>query len=437
MSTREGSTPSTSNDGAPALDLAGAPVALTAALVDIESPSREEEALADAVEAALRASVAAFRGPGTSTDVERIGNCVVARTNRGLGSRVILAGHLDTVPVADNVPSVVRHVPRDGDCDGGEPEERMYGCGTSDMKSGDAVFLHLFDALADAEELAHDLTIIMYDCEEIEASANGLGVLQRERPELLDGDLAILGEPTDGFIEAGCQGTLRIRVHAVGTRAHSARSWLGENAIHRLAPVLGALSEYTPRDVEIDGCTYREGLQAVRVSGGVAGNVVPDSAWVDVNFRFAPDLSSGEALHHAVEALGLAPGSRFDAADPWSEEVSEPLADRSGEGQGGHDGGPSEPQADPISWQLTDLSPAAMPGLSIPAAAALVRAAGGRVRAKYGWTDVSRFAAAGVAAVNLGPGDPGTAHKRDEFCRTAEIGEVAAFLRGFLTAPGE
>lgn len=420
-----------------ALDLRQDPASLTRVLVDIPSPSRDEQAIADAVEAALSALTAggadSSHGPADSTTIERIGNCVVARTERGLPSRVVLAGHLDTVPIADNLPSAVITEMEDG-----ERVDKMYGCGTSDMKAGDAVFLHLFAELAHAPELAHDLTLIMYDCEEIEASANGLGALQAARPELLDGDLAILGEPTDGLIEAGCQGTLRLRVHARGVRAHSARSWLGDNALHRLAPVFEALAHYTPRNVDIDGCTYREGLQAVRVHGGVAGNVVPDTAWVDVNFRFAPDRSPQQALQHAVDALGLEPHARFDpetgsGTEPWSIDACAPVEELA-ENHLPADGADASSPRTGTAWQLTDMSPGALPGLDNPAAASLVRAAGGHVRAKYGWTDVSRFAAAGVAAVNLGPGDPGMAHKRDEFCRVAEIGRVTDFLRGYLTA---
>ena len=384
-------------------DLATDPVDLTRALVDIVSPSREESRIAGAVHAALEASVAGFTGPAAGrAEVVRDGNRVLARTTRGLPTRVVLAGHLDTVPVADNVPCRVT---------GRGADRILHGCGTVDMKSGDAVFLHLFATLADAADLAHDLTLVLYDCEEIEATANGLGVLERTRREWLSGDVAILGEPTGGQIEAGCQGTLRIRVHAVGVRAHSARSWLGDNAIHRLAPVLSALERYRPRSVDIDGCVYREGLQAVRMSAGVAGNTVPDEAWVDVNFRFAPDRGTGDALAHALDALGLTDLPRVD------------------EGQ-------APPVGPGLSWELTDLSPGALPGLTAPAAAELVRAADGRVRAKYGWTDVSRFAALGIPAVNLGPGDPGLAHTRDEHCPVAQIAEVAAMLRAYLTTAG-
>lgn len=381
-------------------DLTVDPVDLTRALVDIASPSREESEIAGVVHAALEKTLAGFTGPAAGrTEVIRDGNRVLARTSRGLPTRVVVAGHLDTVPVADNVPCRLS----------GEGEDLvLHGCGTVDMKSGDAVFLHLFATLADSAELAHDLTLVLYDCEEIEATANGLGFLEQTHREWLAGDVAILGEPTGGLIEAGCQGTLRIRVHARGVRAHSARSWLGDNAVHRLAPILAALAAYEPRSVDIDGCVYREGLQAVRMSAGVAGNTVPDEAWIDVNFRSAPDRDTDAALEHALDALGLTGIRQCDSGD--------------------------EPSTEPgLYWELTDLSPGALPGLAEPAAADLVRAAGGRVRAKYGWTDVSRFAALGIPAVNLGPGDPGLAHKRDEHCPAEQITVVADTLRTYLT----
>ncbi len=384
-----------------ALDLTSDPVDLARALVDIPSPSEQEDRIADTVYTSLLAAASAFTGPAKGrVEVIRVGNRVLARTTRGLPSRVVLAGHLDTVPIADNVPCRVT----------GQGADRvLHGCGTVDMKSGDAVFLHLFATLADSAELAHDLTLVLYDCEEIEATANGLGHLERTHSDWLSGDVAILGEPTGGLIEAGCQGTLRIRLHARGVRAHSARSWLGDNAVHRLAPVLEALARYEPRSVDIDGCVYREGLQAVRMEAGVAGNTVPDEAWLDVNFRSAPDRDTDASLAHALGALGLT----------GVPQVA---------------GGEAVPTEPGLYWELTDLSPGALPGLSAPAAADLVRAAGGRVRAKYGWTDVSRFAALGIPAVNLGPGDPGLAHKRDEHCPAPQITEVAATLRTYLTA---
>ncbi|KXF48263.1 succinyl-diaminopimelate desuccinylase [Rhodococcus sp. SC4] len=354
------------------LDLHADPIDLTAALVDIPSVSHDESAIAAAVESALREQTTGF-------EIIRNGNAVLARTDRGLPSRVMLAGHLDTVPIADNVPSR-----REGDV--------LHGCGTVDMKSGDAVFLHL---AATIENLAHDLTLVFYDCEEIAAVHNGLGRIEREIPEWLRADVAILGEPTGGLIEAGCQGTLRVTLTTRGTRAHSARSWLGDNAIHRFAPVLQRLSDYTARSVDIDGCVYREGLSAVRIAGGVAGNVVPDAAEMDVNFRFAPDRSAEQAIDHVREV--------FDGIE--------------------------------LGFEVTDLSPGALPGLSDPAAAALIEAAGGEFRAKYGWTDVSRFSALGIPAVNYGPGDPNFAHKRDEHVPVQQITDVTTVLRAYLSAP--
>jgi succinyl-diaminopimelate desuccinylase len=351
------------------LDLRGDPIELTAALVDIPSESRDESLIADELEAALRAQTSGF-------EVIRNGNAVLARTPRQRPSRVLLAGHLDTVPVAGNLPSRL---------ESGE----LHGCGTADMKSGDAVFLHLAATVA---EPVHDLTLVFYDCEEIDAASNGLGRIQRELPDWLSADVAILGEPTAGYIEAGCQGTLRVVVSANGTRAHSARSWLGDNAIHKLGAVLDRLAGYTARTVEIDGCEYREGLSAVRIDGGVAGNVIPDAASVTVNFRFAPDRSVDAALQHVHDVL--------DGLD--------------------------------VRIEQTDAAAGALPGLSQPAAKALVEAAGGHVRAKYGWTDVSRFAALGIPAVNFGPGDPNLAHTRDERVDVGAITHAVEMLRRYL-----
>ena len=349
------------------LDLAGDPVALTAALVDVPSVSGNERALADLVEQALRAV------PGLRVD--RDGDAVVARTSLGRERRVLLAGHLDTVPLADNLPSR-----RDGD--------RLHGCGTSDMKAGDAVLLHLAATLV---EPAYDVTYVLYDHEEVEAARNGLRRLVEHSRDWLDADLAVVMEPTSGAVEAGCQGTLRVDVALTGTRAHSARSWPGENAVHAAAPLLAALAAYEPRSVEIDGCTYREGLNAVRISGGVAGNTVPDACTVSVNFRFAPDRSEEQALAHVREVLA------------------------------------------PHDLVLTDSSPGALPGLTAPAAAHFVDAVGVVPVAKYGWTDVARFAALGIPAVNYGPGDPSLAHTREEWVDVRRVGECVRLLRGYLS----
>jgi succinyl-diaminopimelate desuccinylase len=354
------------------LDLLADPVSLTAALVDVPSVSGDEQSLADAVQAAL-----AVQAP--HLEVVRSGQAVLARTRLGRPRRVLLAGHLDTVPIADNVPSR-----REG--------TRLYGCGTSDMKSGVAVMTHLAAAVT---EPAHDVTLVLYDCEEVEAARNGLGRIERELRAWLDADLAVLGEPTSGQVEGGCQGTMRFVATLEGRRAHSARAWLGDNAVHAAAPLLGRLAAYVPRDVDIDGCVYREGLQAVRIDGGVAGNVVPDRCTVTVNFRFAPDRDLPAAEDHVREVLD----------DVGIAELA-----------------------------VTDAAPGALPGLAAPAAAEFVAATGTTPVAKYGWTDVARFAALGIPALNFGPGDPNLAHTREESVEVPAVTAACDVLRAYLTA---
>jgi succinyl-diaminopimelate desuccinylase len=353
----------------PELNLAGDPVELTAALVNIQSVSGAEAELAASVAAALRAL--------SHLEVIRSGNTVLARTNLGRPQRVVLAGHLDTVPVNDNLP--LRRT-----------EEHLHGLGTVDMKGGDAVMLHV---AATVTEPRHDLTFVFYDCEEIEAARNGLGRIERELPAWLAGDLAIVCEPSNAVVEAGCQGTIRVELRTTGRRAHTARGWMGENAIHALGDALRRLADYQAREVDIDGCRYREGLQAVRVAGGVSGNVVPDSAVLTVNHRFAPDRSLADAEAHLRKVFA------------------------------GYD------------LTVTDGAPGALPGLSAPAATELVAAAGGTPVAKLGWTDVARFAALGMPAVNFGPGDPTLAHTQQENVPIAEIHRCAEVLTTFLSRP--
>ena len=368
------------------LNLLQDPVDLTAALVDIESVSHNETAIADAVEAALREVAQADE----SIEVLRIDNNVIARTHRGLPQRVILAGHLDTVPTADNVPST-----RGVDAQG---RDTLFGCGTVDMKSGDAVYLHAFATLAASQELQRDLTLIMYECEEVAAEFNGLRHLSESHPELLTGDVALLGEPSGNVIEAGCQGSIRLRLTAHGTRAHSARAWLGDNAVHKLAPVLSRIAAYEPQTVDIDGLAYREGLNVVWLEAGVATNTLPDEAVLRVNFRFAPNRSADEAMAHFREVLGL---DEFAAED--------------------------------LTVDVEDVSPGALPGLHAAAAKELVAVAGDVVKPKFGWTDVARFSALGIPAVNFGPGDPAYCHKKDEQIPVECITALWEDLRRYLT----
>jgi succinyl-diaminopimelate desuccinylase len=354
------------------LDLSADGAALTAALVDVESVSGDEQRLAAQIESAL--------GRLPHLTVQTHGATVIARTELGRPHRVILAGHIDTVPVAGNLPSRFE----DG---------RLYGCGSTDMKSGVAVQLRLAAALTSP---VMDVTYVFYDCEEIEAERNGLGRLSRERPELLAGDFAVLLEPTGGVVEGGCQGTLRAEVTASGERAHSARSWMGRNAIHEAAEILDVLRGYQPRTPEVDGLVYHEGLNAVGISGGIAGNVIPDRCVVSVNFRFAPDRGISEAEEHVREVF-----------DRW-----------------------------PVT--VLDAAPGARPGIGEPAAASFVAAVtgGGQAReprAKLGWTDVARFAEIGIPAVNYGPGEPEVAHSRNEYVAIAKIADCEAAMRAWLT----
>ncbi|MBV7295052.1 succinyl-diaminopimelate desuccinylase [Corynebacterium sp. TAE3-ERU12] len=363
------------------LDPTGDPVDLTAALVDIPSQSHHEADIADTVEQVLRDI--------PNVTVDRVHNTLVARTHRDLPMRVILAGHLDTVPAADNLPS--HRAP------GADGTPAVHGLGAVDMKAGDACYLHAFATLANSDELTRDMTLVLYEAEEVAAQYNGLGLVEQQRPELLDGDVALLGEPSNAVIEAGCQGTLRIKVTAGGTRAHSARSWLGDNAVHRLSPVIARVAAYQARSVDIDGLEYREGMQVTKLSAGVANNTVPDEAWMFVNFRFAPDRSVEEAKAHFEQVLAIG-----------DDEL--------------------------LSIEYDDISAAAAPGLSQPAAAELVAACGAPPQAKYGWTDVSRFAALGMPAVNLGPGDPSLCHTPGEHCPESMIRQVAQILQRYLTS---
>jgi len=354
------------------LDLHSDVIDLLSAIVDIESVSGNEQQLADEVEAALRRC--------EHLEVVRLGNNVVARTDRGREERVIVAGHLDTVPLADNLPSQIRTV---------EGEERMYGRGTCDMKAGVAVALSLAAELADP---SRDVTWIFYDNEEVEASRNGLNTIERERPDLMDGDFAVLGEPSAARVEGGCQGTMRFTLTTEGVAAHSARAWRGVNAIHAAGDVLDRLRRYEPRTVEVEGLEYIEGLNAVRISGGIAGNVIPDRCTVEVNFRYAPDRTPEQAEQY-VRAY-------FEGYEPV----------------------------------ITDSAPAARPGLDRPLAQDFLRAVGTAPAPKYGWTDVARFSARGVPAVNFGPGDPLKAHQDDEYCSLESVRSVRSALATWLGA---
>ncbi|MFQ5556620.1 MAG: succinyl-diaminopimelate desuccinylase [Acidimicrobiales bacterium] len=350
-------------------------LALTAALVDIPSTSHAEGPLVDLLEAELR--------PCEHLVVDRVGDNLVARTVAGRDHRIVLAGHTDTVPANGNAVARV-----DGDV--------LWGLGAADMKGGVAVLLELARTIT---RPVVDVTYVLYAREEVAAEHNGLGELAAKRPELLEADVALLGEPTGGAVEAGCQGTMRLRVTLVGERAHTARAWMGRNAIHRLAEVLGLVAAYAPRLPVLAGCRYHEALQAVAVTGGVAGNVVPDEVSLTLNHRFAPDRSPAEAEAHvrAVLAPALEPDDRVE---------------------------------------LVDISPAAAPGLDHQLLSDLVRRSRLEVRAKLGWTDVAFFAGRGVPASNFGPGDAALAHTAGERVDRTALEAAHDALRDLLTVVG-
>ena len=355
-----------------ALDLSATSIEITRQLCDIESVSGNEEAVADAIEGAL-AGLAHL-------EITRDGDAIVARTTLGRAKRVVIAGHIDTVPVNHNLPTRFETI--DG-------VDYLWGRGTVDMKAGVAVQLKL---AAELVAPAVDITWIWYDHEEVSAELNGLGRLAANRPELLAGNFAILGEPTNSTVEGGCNGNLRVELRTFGTRSHSARAWVGHNAIHDAAPILNILAAYEPRQVAVEGLVYREGLNAVGISGGVAGNVIPDECMVHVNYRFAPNRSGDEAVAHLRELF-----AGFDLT-------------------------------------VVDLAEGARPGLDAPLAQEFLAAVGGDAKPKYGWTDVARFSALGVPAVNYGPGDPIKAHADDERVALEQIIECERGLRAWLTA---
>lgn len=344
------------------------PVALTCQLIDIPSESFNEAVLADQVYRWLDAC--------GHLHVHRVGNTVIARTNLGRSKRVVLAGHLDTVPANANLPHRIEG-------------EKIFGLGACDMKGGVAVALSL---AAHMREPKYDVTYLFYDCEEVDSIHNGLKKLADTDSTTLACDFAVLLEPSDAVIEAGCQGSLRFRVAATGRRAHSARAWMGDNAIHNATEILNRLALYRSETVEIDGLAYREGLNAVGIVGGVAGNVIPDECTVTVNYRYAPSRSATQAVQHVREIF-----EGFDVT-------------------------------------VVDNAPGALPGLDSPIVRELAGLVpGASVQPKLGWTDVSRFSTFGIPAVNFGPGDPTLAHTQHEFVEAAQIRTCYQVLTSLLT----
>lgn len=352
-----------------AIDLSKNLVELTMDLCNLESVSGSEKQLADAIERAL--ALPHLR-------VLRDGNAVVASTNSGK-PRVLIAGHIDTVPVANNLPSQLHHFER---------EQVIVGRGSVDMKGGVAVMLKLASELVNPR---YDISWIFYDNEEVDSSKNGLGRLAQNHPELLKGEFAILCEPTSALVEGGCNGTLRALIRTKGVKAHSARPWMGENAIHKATPILQKLSAFEPQTIAVDGLEYRESLNAVSIKAGIAGNVIPDLCEVEINYRFAPSKNA-QAAKAQIEDLF----SGFEI-------------------------------------EFVDVAEGARPGLDTELARQFLAATATTARPKYGWTDVARFSALGIPAINFGPGDPSLAHADNENLPVGHLFDVEKGLRSWLS----
>ncbi len=352
-----------------AIDLSKNLVELTMDLCNLESVSGSEKQLADAIEKAL--ALPHLR-------VLRDGNAVVASTNSGK-PRVLIAGHIDTVPVANNLPSQLHHFER---------EQVIVGRGSVDMKGGVAVMLKLASELVSPR---YDISWIFYDNEEVDSSKNGLGRLAQNHPELLKGEFAILCEPTSALVEGGCNGTLRALIRTKGVKAHSARPWMGENAIHKATPILQKLSAFEPQTIAVDGLEYRESLNAVSIKAGIAGNVIPDLCEVEINYRFAPSKNA-QAAKAQIEELF----SGFEI-------------------------------------EFVDVAEGARPGLDTELARQFLAATATTARPKYGWTDVARFSALGIPAINFGPGDPSLAHADNENLPVGHLFDVEKGLRSWLS----
>ncbi len=340
---------------------------LTLDLVNISSVSKDEKSIADSIETALEEY--------SHLKLTRVNNSLVAQTNFGNKQRVVIAGHIDTVPANNNFPGQINN-------------SEVTGLGSVDMKSGIAVALKLASEITSSK---FDITYLFYESEEIETKFNGLELITKQQKDLLNCDFAILMEPTNGILEVGCQGSLRFEVSASGKRSHSARWWNGDNAIHKTNKILEILNNYKSREPEIDGYKFREGLQAVKINGGIAGNVVPDSVSVSINHRFAPDTSIDQATTNMKNLFK------------------------------------------DFNFQLVDAANAAPTGLANPVIKEFAESIGKNIAPKFGWTDVARFASAGIPAINFGPGDPNLAHHPDEKVSISQINDVYDSLKKWLT----
>ncbi|MEA2285102.1 MAG: succinyl-diaminopimelate desuccinylase [Solirubrobacteraceae bacterium] len=323
----------------------------TLELIDVASESRDEDALHAHVLDVLRSGGADARDAGDT--------CVLAGvTERGDRPLVLLAGHLDTVPAQDNRP-------------GRRDADTVHGLGAADMKGAVAVMVEL--ALARAGERAIDLGFVFFGREELPVVESALTPLLQREPGLLTADAVIVMEPTANTIHAGCLGNINATWAFTGRSGHSARPWTADNAIHRAAAGIHELAQVEPQEREFDGLRFTQVVSVTRIAGGIAGNVIPDRATAQVNMRYAPGTGAAEA-----------------------EELLR---------------GWCEPHG---ALEIDSNAPSAPVATANELVQRLIRTGDLEVAPKQAWTPVAEFAAAGVDAVNFGPGDPRYAHTRDE-----------------------
>jgi succinyl-diaminopimelate desuccinylase len=344
----------------------------TLELVDIPSESRSEAALAE--------HVAAVVPRGRLGLVHREEETLVYATQRRDRPLVLLAGHLDTVPAQGNIPGRLEN-------------GAVHGLGASDMKGGLAVMIELARWVEESgTDLDVDLALLFFPREELPPAESAVPAFFAAGTDAGRADLVIVLEPTDNTIQAGCLGVVNAELVFAGESAHSARPWMGVNAVDVAVAALAPRLPFPRLDVEIAGLTFVEVLSATQIHGGIAANVIPDRVAVHLNFRYAPDRTPADAEARLAELVGDAGElTIFSNSAPARVAADSPLVER-------------------------------------------LRAVGGfALEPKQAWTPVAEFAAEGLDAINLGPGATRFAHRRDERIEVAELVRTFEALRRFVT----